>query len=113
MKIYLKYISFNSFYSTIEKIIDKHLPLRKITKKEHKNKSKPWITTDQLHSLFIKSKNITTKAQFLAAYKMKRNQLVDTIRKSKQQFYQSYFSRYDTNSRKICDAIKGIINIKS
>ena len=38
---------------------------------------------------------------------------MDTIQKSKQQFYQSYFSRYNTNSRKIWDAIKGIINIKS
>ena len=42
--------SFNSFNNTIEKLLDKHMPKRKITKKEFKQKYKPWVTTGILKS---------------------------------------------------------------
>ena len=35
---------FNSFHSCISSIIDKHGPIRKLTKREMKDKAKPWIT---------------------------------------------------------------------
>ena len=58
--------SFNSFNDTIEKLLDKHMPKRKITKKEFKQKYKPWVTNgilksirrkDKLLKKFIRTKN--------------------------------------------------------
>ena len=37
-------LSFNNFYNSIENLLDKYPPLRKVTKKEFKRKFKPWIT---------------------------------------------------------------------
>ena len=36
--------SFDDFYLILEKLLDKHMPLRKITQKEYKRRFKPWIT---------------------------------------------------------------------
>ena len=37
---------FDSFYSEISQVIDKHVPLKKLTKNEIKFNSKPWITPE-------------------------------------------------------------------
>ena len=59
--------SFNKFYEQIEKLMDKYLPLKKISKKDHKRKYKPWITNgilasmkrrDKLFGKYIKTKSI-------------------------------------------------------
>ena len=58
--------SFNQFYEKINSIIDNHLPLKKVSKKELKQQFKPWITTgirkaikvrDKLFNKYINSKN--------------------------------------------------------
>ena len=46
---------FDSFYSTVTSIINKHTPLRKLSKREIKFRSKPWITHAIKNS--IKTKN--------------------------------------------------------
>ncbi|EDO43021.1 predicted protein [Nematostella vectensis] len=47
---------FDSFYASVESIIDKHAPLKKLSRKEIKFLSKPWITTGIKHSIAIKNK---------------------------------------------------------
>ncbi|EDO49528.1 predicted protein [Nematostella vectensis] len=47
---------FDSFYASVERIIDKHAPLKKLSRKEIKFLSKPWITTGIKHSIAIKNK---------------------------------------------------------
>lgn len=60
---------FQSFYSHVSGIIDKHVPIRKLTRKEIKSLSKPWITKNI--RVFIKMKDIfykkylTSKNQYL------------------------------------------------
>ena len=49
-------VSFNTFYESINKLLDKHMPLKKITKREHKMKFKPWITKDILNKIKVKNK---------------------------------------------------------
>ena len=58
--------SFDRFYNTLIRIIDKHIPLRKVTKKEYKQRLKPWITNvilkkmkqrDKLFKIYTKLKN--------------------------------------------------------
>ena len=48
-------LSSENFLKTFDSIIDKHLPLRKLTIQEKKLSQKPWITTGILNS--IKNKN--------------------------------------------------------
>ena len=48
--------SFNSFYESINKLLDKHMPLKKVTKREHKMKFKPWITNYILNKIKVKNK---------------------------------------------------------
>ena len=67
--------TFDSFYSVINTTIDKHAPLKKLSKKEAKFQSKPWIsqgirkpikTKNKLFNCFVrnKSKLITLDIKF-------------------------------------------------
>ena len=87
--------SFNSFNDAVEKILDKHMPKIKITKKEFKLKYKPWVTRgiltsirrrDKLLKKFIRTKNQIRKQIIHNEYKTLRNQILDLTRKSKQNF---------------------------
>ena len=44
-------VSLNNFNETNHKVLDKHMPLKKATKKELKLESKPWITQGILISI--------------------------------------------------------------
>ena len=98
------------------------MPLRRLTKKEHKMKFKPWITNDILNKINVKNKlfnsytkckNPFLKAEKLASYRHYRNQLVEIINLSKKSFYQNYFTENNKNLRKIWLGIKEIVNIKT
>ena len=71
---------FSTFYDKISAIIDKHIPLKLLSKKERRFLSKPWISTglrksiyikNKLYKKFLKSKSIYTHAKF----KLYRNKL--------------------------------------
>ena len=47
---------FNSFYKEISSIIDKHVPIKQLSRKELKVRSKPWITLAIRKSIQIKNK---------------------------------------------------------
>ena len=115
-------LSFNSFYDTLEKIIEKHMPLRKITNKEHKQRYKPWITNEILQSMrrrdtllkkYIKLKDIERRNIVFSEYKKLRNEILEKTRRSKSHFYRNYFEENNKNLRKIWQGIREIINIKN
>ena len=65
--------STEKFFSKMSAIIDKHMPIRKLSAKENKQRLTPWITQtiiskinvkNRLYKKFIKSKNRETKHQF-------------------------------------------------
>ena len=106
--------SFNSFHKCLINTLDKHAPLKNITRKEAKLKLKPWLTTGILKSIQIKNatykKFIRTKDNFLyIRYKHYRNRIDKLIRLSKKNFYKSYFFKFKHNSRKIWIGIKEIL----
>ena len=47
---------FEKFYSIIKLIIEKHVPLKKLSRKQHRLKNKPWITKNLLISIKKKQK---------------------------------------------------------
>ena len=65
--------STNSFEDTINSLLDKYLPLKKLTKKEFKQQFKPWITfgiresmrrREKLYKKFINAKNVDIKEEY-------------------------------------------------
>ena len=114
--------SFDNFYNTLSRVIDKHMPLRKITKKEYKQKFKPWITSailrkmrqrDKLFKIYVRLKNHERKNDIRAQYRKLRNDILQMVRTSKKNFYKNYFENNNKNLRKVWQGIKQIINIKS
>ena len=114
--------SFDAFYEIIEVLLNKYMPLKKITQKEYKRKFKPWITNgilksckqrNQIHHSYTKAKDPIERADIFKKLKSVRNEIVKLIRISKANYYKNYFSMNNKNLRKIWIGIKQIINAKS
>jgi hypothetical protein len=96
--------------------------LQKITNNQHKQRYKPWITSvilnkikvkNKLFNSYVKCKISTKKSEILSSYRLHRNQLVEQIKTSKNNYYQNYFTDNNKNLRKVWQGIKEIINIKA
>ena len=59
---------FETFFRLFNKVLDRHVPIKKLTRKEEKLKCKPWITKGIRHESFKKY----------------RNQIINLLRVSKQ-----------------------------
>ena len=115
-------VSFNSFEKTLNLLIDKYIPLKKITKNDQKLKCKPWITKgirksikrrEKLYKKFIKSKNQKSKDELHQNYKELRNHIVTIIRESKKLHFKKYFTENINNIQNTWKGIKAVININS
>ena len=82
-------LSFNAFESKLMELIDKYMPLKKLTKGEIKLKYKPWITKgirnsikqrEKLYKKYIKAKDHEIKLDYHLRYKTVRNLIVQLIR---------------------------------
>ena len=71
-------------FDSMSRILDKHAPLKKLSKYKLKFKTKPWITTalqksisvkNKLFSDFINKKDLTQKTELHIKYKSYRNML--------------------------------------
>ena len=80
-----------TFFESNSKIIDKHAPLKKLSKYKLKFKTKPWITTALKKSIsikkklfrdFINKKDLTQKPKLNVKYKSYRNMLSTLMKKS-------------------------------
>ena len=104
------------------KIIDKHAPLKKLSKYKLKFKNKPWITTTLQRSVsimkklfrdFINEKYFLQKTELHIKYKSYRNLLSTLMRNSKG----NYFGRiFEDNLKYLISTWKGIksmISMKS
>ena len=113
-------VGFTSLQKSIDQLLEKYLPVRKMTKKEVKRKEKPWITNEILslirqrekfHKKFIKEKDQSKKNIFHEQYRTFRNQIVTASRQSKKLYFQKYFEENSLNLRNTWRGIKSIINI--
>ena len=78
---------FKDFYSKLEGSVNRHAPLKKLSPKEIKIKSKPWLN-------------------------LLRNRINRDLKKSKKQYYEQYFTEHVNNIKKTWDCIKKIVNLK-
>jgi hypothetical protein len=86
---------FDSFYNKISEIIDKHVPMKKLSKKQKCSLVKPWITkglkvsiakNNKLHKSYLRNRN----EYFHLKYKLHRNKLKHLLNISKKS-YSNYF----------------------
>ena len=92
----------------METIIDKHMPLRKITQKEYKKRFKPWINDellkminkkDALFKKYIASKVEHRKQALHEEYKRLKNAITELSRRKEKEHYDNYFT---TKKKKNC-----------
>ena len=110
------------FMDIMNTLIDKYIPLVKITQKEFKRRYKPWIDDDILGKIkkknlifkqYVKSGDRTEKATLHSEFKTLKNEITLLIRSGKKKYYDNYFSKNRDDLRKTWQGIKEIINIKS
>ena len=113
--------SLESLPTITNSLLDKHAPMKQITKKEIETKSKPWITKGILTSINkkykIRSKSLKANDQnrkeaLNQEYKMYKNILTNITKKSKENCYKQYFKDNKTNLINDWKGIKEIILIK-
>ena len=111
LKLILLTNHFLLFFNALNKTIDKHAPLKPISKGKIKQLSKPWITKAKRCSIKIKY------ALFYSGdknkYKLYRNKLTELIRLSKKAYYQEYFTTNLANQKKTWEGINKLINRKT
>ena len=109
---------FDVFYDQINSIFMKHVPYKKLSKKEVKLSSKPWITKqilakmkyrDKLYLKILKSKRQNPNLLYL--YKKFRNRIVKDMKESKSKYYNLYFSSNKHNMKKLWSGIRSILNV--
>lgn len=113
--------SFSAFYSLLTSLIDRNVPIRKMTKKQIKTSLKPWITKgiktsiyqrNKFYNLYLRSNRDEDKTFYHDNFKFYRNRIVNLIRNSKINYYNYYFLSNLNNSKNIWKGIKELINNK-
>ena len=114
--------SMEEFLSKFNGILDKHMPLQKITQKQFKQRYKPWISNEMLQKIsdkgkffrkYINCKNALNKNRIYDEYKLLKNEVTFLTRDRKKAYYKKYFAENKKNLQKIWKGIKQLINIKS
>ena len=109
---------FDVFYSKISEIVNLHIPVKELSKREVKIKSEPWITFGIRVSIQVKNKLfkkfLRTKSPYYhAKFKHYRNILNHILRISRKQYYNEYFSININDSKRVWNKIKQKVCLKS
>ena len=106
---------YDIFHGELEKLINKHVPMKTISIRKQKQHKKPWITNGILKSINIKNKLYCTfmKTGYHSdhsQYILYRDRLNHIIRKSKCNNYKNYFATYKSNIKKTWSGIKELLS---
>ena len=115
-------LSFNNFLKRINAILDNHAPLRKVTQKKLRLRSKPWTTLglqksisikNSLFAKFIKSNYINQKNEMHVKYKQYRNFISTLLKRSKCLYFTNFFNDNLNNLKNTWKGIKNLISLKT
>ena len=107
---------FSDFFWRLEGCVDRHAPLKKLSKKALKLKSKPWITPVIVRLIKLRNKVFTRKKRqpnnenIIRLYNLTRNRVNRELKKAKKVYYTSYFEEHKNDIKKTWNGIKSIIN---
>ena len=114
--------AYDSFLDNVEKLLDKHAPIEKVSKRKLKQQSKkPWINNDLLkrinhkNKLYKKAKveqDKNLKDSLEKEVKILQNFLKKDIQLEKDKYYQRFFKENKNNLIKVWKNIKSLINFK-
>ena len=113
--------SLEIFLNLIHTLLDKHIPMIKMTSKETKLQNKPWISQEilkninkknKLYQKFSKAKDPARKEKLHEEFKVLRNTVTNSLRESKENYYIKYFEDNKLNLHITWNGIKKIINLK-
>ena len=114
--------STSQFILKMNELLDKYVPLKKLSQKQFKQRFKPWISDKILDKIALKNKflqrsakckNSVEKINLYNRFKDLKNEITDLTRKGKKEFYEKYFAENKNNLKKIWKGIKDIVNIKA
>ena len=109
--------SYSFFHQKLKLFYDKAFPLKLLTIKENKQKTKPWLTQGLLKSLKTKDKMYkksikTPSTENKFKFKQYRNKLNHLLRITKKIYYKSKFEAIKNNTRQTWALINEVINKK-
>ena len=111
--------SFTSFLDTMNQILDRYAPYKKLSKYQLKFKNKPRLSKGLQKSIqiknvffkkYIRAKDEATKIKFHDKYKEYRNLLSTLMKKSKENYYNNFFQTNLKNIRNTWKGIKSLIS---
>ena len=114
--------STSQFILKMNELLDKYVPLKKLSQRQFKQRFKPWISDKILDKIALKNKflqrstkckNSVDKINLYNRFKDLKNEITDLTRKGKKEFYEKYFAENKNNLKKIWQGIKDIVNIKA
>ena len=100
----------------IDKVTNQHLPLRKLTKKETKTRSKPWITLGICKSIHRRNciyRRFIKENKLESDYKTLRNNISTLCKESKKLHFTKFFNQNSLNLKKTWSGIRELINTKN
>ena len=109
---------FDTFYENLNSYVNYHVPTKKMTKKDLKFCSKPWINSRIKNLMKYRdrllrklNKKYTLQNEYL--YKKFRNRVVNELRTSKIDYYKKYFTEHRDNIKMLWNGIRSIINVQN
>ena len=84
--------SLSNFMLKMTNLLDKYMPVKKVSQKEFKRKFKPWISQNILHKIdcknklfkkYVKIKNADQKQRIFHEYKLAKNEITSMTREAK------------------------------
>ena len=110
--------TFDSFVETVSRIINKHAPIKRLSRKQKTLAKKPWITNGILTS--IRKKNALFRPMFINGseaekkyFKRYSNKLTKLKMFSKQMYFHKELKKYEHNPRKTWQIIRSTLPNKS
>lgn len=108
---------FDSFYTETMRIINHHVPMKQLSRKEVRFKLKPWLTPGLIRSIQTKNRlfrhYIRTRSENAhERFKMYRNKLSHLMKISKTKYYQEYFTFNQSNVKNTWKGIRELISLK-
>ena len=100
--------SFSIFYNKLQRLINKHAPLKPVSRRKSKQLSKPRITRDLRKS--IKITDVLFYSGDINMHECYRNKITILTRLSKKTYYTKYFENNLFNTKKILEGIISLIN---
>ena len=110
---------YNDLIFELDGCVNRHLPKKKLTKKEQKLKKKPWISNQIItkikhrNSLFLRLKSNPNDSHLRSVYSKFRNSVNRDIKKSKRNYYTNFFQNNHNDMKKTWKGINDIIGSKN